>query len=38
MGYSLSADTNTTFSDFPTGGRPVNGLPITLKPLEPRTA
>lgn len=38
VGYSLSADTNTTFSDFPTGGRPVNELPITLKPLEPRTA
>lgn len=31
--YSMSADTNTTFSDFPTGGRPVNALPITLKPL-----
>jgi cytochrome P450 len=32
--YSLSADTDTTFSDFPTGGRPVNELPISLKPLE----
>jgi cytochrome P450 len=33
LAYELSADTNTAFNDFPTGSRPVNELPLTLKPL-----
>jgi hypothetical protein len=31
--YDLTADTNTTFNDFPTGSRPANALPLSLKPL-----
>lgn len=31
--YDFSADTNTAFDDFPTGSRPVNELPLSLKPL-----
>jgi cytochrome P450 len=31
--YELSADTNTAFNDFPTGSRPVNELPLSLKAL-----
>ncbi|KAF6256096.1 cytochrome P450 [Scenedesmus sp. NREL 46B-D3] len=33
LAYDFSADTNTTFSDFPTGSRPANELPLSLKPL-----
>ncbi len=30
--FELQADTNTEISDFPTGGRPKNGLPLCLSP------
>lgn len=33
--YSLEADAEDSFDSFPTGGRPRNGLPVTLKPRAP---
>lgn len=33
LSYGLTADYKTDFNDFPTGGRPRNELPVTLKPL-----
>lgn len=33
LNYSLKADANDDFDSFPTGGRPRNGLPLTLTPL-----
>eukprot|EP00775_Hariotina_reticulata_P007332 gene7332-7544_t len=33
LNYEMTADTNTAVSDFPTGGRPKNGLPLQLKAL-----
>lgn len=34
LNYNFTAETNTDFSDFPTGGRPKNELPLTLEPLK----
>jgi cytochrome P450 len=31
--YELCAETNTAWNDFPTGSRPVNELPLSLKAL-----
>lgn len=33
LSYDLTADTDTKFSDFPTGSRPKNSLPLSLTPL-----
>lgn len=33
--YTLEADAEDCFDNFPTGGRPRNGLPVTLKPRAP---
>jgi cytochrome P450 len=33
LGYDFTADTSSSWNDFPTGSRPANELPLTLKPL-----
>jgi len=34
LGYNFKADVQPGFDEMPTGGRPINGLPLVLQPLK----